>query len=138
MQRIDEGLPLPALARKGDAGLDLYARFPGRLTPGGRMVVPTGIAVAIPGGFVGLLTPRSGLAVRHGIGIVNTPGVIDSGYRGEIHVVLVNLGQDDWSYERGDRVAQLVIVPLAVHEIVEVDELPESERGERGFGSTGA
>jgi len=100
-------------------------------------MVPTGIAVAIPPGHVGLVAPRSGLAVRHGISVVNGPGVIDSGYRGELHVVLVNLGREPWVYERGDRVGQLVVVPYAPQEWLEVDELPPSDRGPEGFGSTG-
>jgi dUTP pyrophosphatase len=135
--RLDPLLPLPAHARAGDAGVDLHAREAGVLEPGERAMVPTGIAVAIPPGHVGLVAPRSGLAVRHGISVVNGPGVIDSGYRGELHVVLVNLGREPWVYERGDRVGQLVVVPYAPQEWHEVDELPASDRGPEGFGSTG-
>ena len=135
--RLDPLLPLPGHARHGDAGVDLYARVGGRLEPGERAMVATGVAVAIPEGCVGLVAPRSGLAARHGISVVNGPGVIDAGFRGEIHVILVNLGDERWAYERGDRVGQLVVVAFAPQEWVEVDELPESHRGEGGFGSTG-
>jgi len=100
--------------------------------------VPTGMAVAIPEGHAGLVVPRSGLASRHGIGVVNAPGLIDSGYRGEIAVILVNHGSDPVEVERGDRIAQLVVIPVVTQEFVEVDELPSSTRGEDGFGSTGA
>ena len=99
--------------------------------------MPTGIAVSIPDGFAGLVVPRSGLASRHGISVVNGPGLIDSGYRGEIHAILINLGQEPFTIERGDRIAQLVVVPVAEPEYRVVDELPESKRGSDGFGSTG-
>jgi len=118
--------------------VDLHARTPARLDPGERAVVPTGIAVAIPMGFAGLVTPRSGLAARHGISVVNGPGLIDAGYRGEIKVVLVNLSSEPFTIDRGDRIAQLVVVPVAIQEFVVVDELPDSGRGSGGFGSTGA
>ncbi len=108
------------------------------LAPGARQAVPTGVAVAIPEGYAGLVTPRSGLALRHGIGVVNGPGLVDSGYRGEIKVLLVNHGPEIVRLARGDRIAQLVVVPVALQEYSEVDELPESGRGAGGFGSTGA
>jgi dUTP pyrophosphatase len=99
--------------------------------------VPTGLAVAIPDGHAGLVVPRSGLAARHGIGVANGPGLIDAGYRGELKVILINHGQEPVSFERGERIAQLVVVPVLVGEVVEVDELPATDRGAGGFGSTG-
>ncbi len=138
VKRLDPELPLPSHARSGDAGVDLFARDGGVLGPGERGHVPTGIAVAIPEGFVGLITPRSGLATRHGISLVNSPGVLDSGFRGEIHVVVINQGSEGFTYRRGDRIAQLVVVPFVTQELVVVDELPDSGRGDGGFGSTGS
>ena len=138
LQRLDDGLPIPAHAHPGDGGVDLYAREPARLDAGERAVVPTGIAVAIPDGFAGLVTPRSGLAARNGISVVNGPGLVDSGYRGEIKVVLVNLSGEPFGIERGDRIAQFVVIPVSVQEFIPVDELPDSTRGSGGFGSTGA
>jgi dUTP pyrophosphatase len=135
--RLDPALPIPVAAHTGDAGVDLCARTDVTLAPGERSLVPTGLAVAIPDGYVGLVTPRSGLAVRHGIGVVNAPGVIDSGYRGEIQVILVNHGQQPVTLGRGDRIAQLVVVAHGAPEMTEVDTLPGSERGEGGFGSSG-
>jgi dUTP pyrophosphatase len=137
VRRLDAGLPLPNRARPGDAGVDLYAATPVTLAPGERATVGTGVAVAIPEGHAGLVTPRSGLADRHGLGVVNAPGVVDSGYRGEIRVILVNHGSAPVSLSRGDRIAQLVVVPVAAGDLVEVTELPDSERGAGGFGSTG-
>ena len=137
VQRIDADLPLPAHATAGDAGVDLFARRGGRLQPGERDMVPTGIAVAIPDGYVGLVCPRSGLAVRSGVSLVNGPGVIDSGYRGELHAVVVNLGDEPFEFARGDRIAQLVVVPFVTQELTEVSALPETQRGTGGFGSTG-
>lgn len=131
-------MPVPAYQHDGDAGLDLCSTANVMVPPGERKVVGTGIAVVIPEGFVGLTTPRSGLAAQHGLSIVNTPGVIDSGYRGEIKLILVNHDPSaSVRISRGDRVAQLLVVPVEVVEIVEVDELPDSERGQGGFGSTG-
>jgi len=138
LQRLDEGLPVPAHAHPGDGGVDLYARNPATLGAGERSVVPTGIAVAIPDGYAGLIVPRSGLAARHGISVVNGPGLVDAGYRGEIKVVLVNLSTEVFSIERGDRIAQLAVVPVEVQEFVIVDELPSTRRGSGGFGSTGS
>ena len=138
LERLDPGLPVPGHAHPGDAGADLHAAASVHLAPGGRAAVATGVAVAIPAGHAGLVVPRSGLARRHGIGVVNAPGLIDSGYRGEIVVLLVNHGAEPVDIARGDRIAQLVVIPVAVQEFVEVDELPASARGEGGFGSTGA
>ena len=138
LKRLDSDLPVPAHAVTGDAGVDLYAAEEAILEPGERSIVPTGVAVAIPTGYAGLVTPRSGLAARSGISIVNSPGVVDSGYRGEIKVILVNLGSKAVQIERGDRIAQLVVVAVHDQEWVEVDELPVSERGVGGFGSTGS
>lgn len=136
-KRLDTELPGPGRAHAGDAGVDLRARISVVLAPGERALVPTGIAVAIPDGYAGLVVPRSGLAVRAGIGVVNAPGLIDAGYRGEVGVVLINHGGDPVEIERGERIAQLVVVPVVVGEFVEVDELPASARGAGGFGSTG-
>lgn len=138
IQLLDDGLPVPQSAHPGDAGVDLGARTAATLEPGGRAAIPTGVAVAIPDGHAGLVVPRSGLAARHGISVVNGPGLIDSGYRGEIQVVLVNLGAEPFVIERGDRIAQLVVVPVVEPAFRVVDELPESRRGADGFGSTGA
>ena len=138
LQRLDEGLPVPAHAHPGDGGVDLYAREAEELEPGERAVVATGIALAIPDGYAGLVTPRSGLAARHGISVVNGPGLVDGGYRGEIKVILVNLSDVTFLIERGDRIAQLVVVPIAVQEFVVVDDLEATTRGSGGFGSTGS
>lgn len=138
VKRLDPDLPLPSHARAGDAGVDLYAREGGALQPGERALVATGIAVAVPEGYVGLISPRSGLAVRHGISLVNSPGILDAGYRGEIHAVMINEGAEPFSYERGDRIAQLVVVPFATQVYEVVDELPHTDRGAGGFGSTGS
>lgn len=138
IKRLDPGLPLPAYQREGDAGLDLHSAADVTIGPGERTVVGTGITVAIPSGYVGLTTPRSGLAATAGLSIVNTPGVVDSGYRGEIKLILVNLDlSEKIEIRRGERVAQLLVVPVAVAEVIEVDELPSTERGEGGLGSTG-
>jgi dUTP pyrophosphatase len=130
-------LPLPARARPDDAGLDLYAAETTTIEPGGRALVPTGIALAIPTGYAGLVLPRSGLALRHGLTLLNTPGLIDAGYRGEVKVLLVNHDRAAVTVARGDRIAQLVIQRVEPAELVEVDELPPTDRGAGGFGSTG-
>lgn len=127
---------VPRQAYEGDAGLDLAACEAAALAPGERAVVPTGLAIEIPDGYAGFVQPRSGLAARHGIGIVNSPGLIDSGYRGEIRVVLLNTGREPFTVEAGMRIAQLVIAPVASVRLIEVDELAVSERGARGFGSS--
>jgi dUTP pyrophosphatase len=138
IRRLDADLPLPAYQNAGDAGLDLYSATDVTIEPGERTVIGTGIAVAIPEGFVGLVSPRSGLAVNHGLSMVNTPGVVDSGYRGEVKLVLINHDRaQPIEIARGERVAQLVIVPVAAVTVSECDELPPSERGTGGFGSTG-
>jgi dUTP pyrophosphatase len=137
--RLDADLPLPAYSKPGDAGADLVARTGVTLAPGGgRAVVPTGIALAIPVGYAGFVQPRSGLAMRHGVTCLNTPGLIDSGYRDELAVLLVNTDPDTpYEVQRGDRIAQLVIQRVETAAFVEVTELPPSERGLGGFGSTG-
>ncbi|MCY3662889.1 MAG: dUTP diphosphatase [bacterium] len=139
VQRLEGDLPLPAYARPGDAGLDLRAAADAELSArGGRALVPTGLAVAIPEGFAGFVQPRSGLARDHGVTCLNTPGLIDSGYRGELKVLLVNTDPTEpFTVRRGERIAQLVIQPVATAALVEVDELPPSARGSGGFGSTG-
>lgn len=138
IQLLDPEMELPSYAKPGDAGLDLRSRVEMKLEPGMRALVPTGIAVAIPAGYVGLVHPRSGLAIKSGISMVNTPGTIDSGYRGEISVILINHDREEtFEIKRGDRIAQLVIQQVEVAELVAVKELPPSERGEGGFGSSG-
>jgi dUTP pyrophosphatase len=137
IQRLREEAVLPERAYAGDAGLDLAACERHELAPGARAVVGTGLAVAIPDGFAGFVQPRSGLAARHGLSVVNAPGLIDSGYRGEIRVVLLNTDRDDvFVVEPGMRIAQLVVLPVPEIELAEVDELPETQRGVRGFGSS--
>ncbi len=135
--KLDPELPTPRHSHEGDGGVDLYARIDFRLDPGRRELIPTGVAVAVPAGFAGLVVPRSGLADRHGFGVVNGPGLIDSGYRGEVKVILINHGDETVEVARGERIAQLVVVAVAVQDWVEVDELPDSSRGDGGFGSTG-
>jgi dUTP pyrophosphatase len=137
--RLDPELPLPSYARPGDAGADLVARADHVLAPGGgRALIPTGIAVALPEGYAGFVLPRSGLALRHGVTCLNTPGLIDSGYRDELKVLLVNTDpHDEYHVERGDRIAQLVIQPVEQATFEAVDELPASERGVGGFGHSG-
>jgi dUTP pyrophosphatase len=138
VHRLRPDAHVPRQAYDGDAGLDLAACDYVVLEPGERAVVPSGLAVEIPEGFAGFVQPRSGLAARHGIGIVNSPGLIDSGYRGEIRVVLLNTSRESFTVEPGMRIAQLVILPVAAVRLVEVDELATSERGSRGFGSSSA
>ena len=139
VRRLREGAVLPERAYPGDAGLDLVACEPCELGPGERAVVATGLAVAIPEGYAGFVQPRSGLARRHGITLVNTPGLIDSGYRGEIQVTVLNTDREHpFTVEPGMRIAQLVILPVPEVELVEVHELPATDRGTAGFGSSGA
>ena len=136
--RLDPGLPLPAYAHPGDAGADLYAREDVTLAAGERRLVPTGIALALPEGYVALVHPRSGLAHRTGLSIVNAPGTIDAGYRGEVQVCLVNLDPAaPIELKRGDRIAQLVVQRFETAGFVEVEALPGSSRGTGGYGSTG-
>jgi len=137
--RLDERARLPTRAHDGDAGLDLYALEAAVLAPGERASVPTGIAVEIPPGQAGLVLPRSGLAARHGISVVNAPGLIDSGYRGEVRVLLLNTDREHpFELGAGDRIAQLVLVKVELPTLVEVDALSDSERGAGGFGSSGS
>jgi dUTP pyrophosphatase len=139
VRRVRAEALLPERAYAGDAGLDLAACERVELAPGERGVVPTGLAVAVPEGYAGFVQPRSGLAARRGIAVVNSPGLIDAGYRGEIQVVLLNTDRDEtFVAEPGERIAQLVILPIPEVELREVVELPESERGPRGFGSSRA
>ena len=138
VQRLDRGLPLPARAHPGDAGVDLCATADVTLGPGERAVVPTGMAVALPDGYAAFVHPRSGLAARHGVTIVNAPGTVDAGYRGEIKVTLLNTDRaEPVRFGRGDRIAQLVILRVALPVFHEVASLPGSARGDGGFGSTG-
>ncbi|MFT5202531.1 MAG: dUTP pyrophosphatase [Candidatus Aldehydirespiratoraceae bacterium] len=137
--RLDPDLPLPGYAKAGDAGIDLRAREAVTLPPaGGRALVPTGIAIALPDGYAGFVQPRSGLAVKHGVTVLNTPGLVDSGYRGELKVCLINLDPTTpFEIERGERIAQLVVQAVAPVDFVEVAVLDDTERGETGFGSSG-
>ena len=138
VKRLRADAVLPSRAYPGDAGLDLTAAEGVTIPPGGRAVVPTGVAVAIPEGHAGLVLPRSGLAARHGLGKVNSPGLIDAGYRGEVLVILLNTDRETaFVVEPGMRIAQLVVVELPILEVVEVDELPDSARGSGGLGSSG-
>ena len=138
IKRLDKDLELPVYAKPGDAGLDLRSAIDADIEPGCRKLIPTGIALGIPAGFAGFIQPRSGLALKQGMTIVNTPGLIDSGYRGEIGVVALNTDLKETIHiKRGDRVAQLVIQAVPVVEVVEVQELDLTERSETGFGSSG-
>ena len=138
VQRLDDEVPLPSYAHPGDAGADLTTTVDVRLEPGERAMVPTGIAVALPEGYVALVHPRSGLAARFGLSIVNAPGTVDAGYRGEIKVMLVNLDpRTPVELRRGDRIAQLVIQQVEHARFVAVERLPDSARGDGGYGSTG-
>jgi dUTP pyrophosphatase len=135
--QLDPDLPLPTYSHPGDAGADLVARVETTLAPGERALIPTGIALALPAGQVALIHPRSGLAVRHGIGMVNAPGVVDAGYRGELQVLLINHGMEPVTIARGDRIAQMLIQRVERATFHVVEQLPGSHRGDGGFGSTG-
>jgi len=138
IKRLDESVPLPSYAKAGDAGADLATRIDFTIQPGERMLVPTGISIALPTGYVALVHPRSGLAIKHGISMVNTPGTVDAGYRGELQVILINHDlTQPVSFKKGDRIAQLVIQKVERAQFVEVESLPGSERSADGFGSTG-
>jgi dUTP pyrophosphatase len=137
VRRLDPDLPLPSYAHPGDAGLDLYAADTTVLQSGERALIPCGVAIAIPEGFVGLVHPRSGLAVDHGLTVLNAPGTIDAGYRGEVKVLLINLGQDTAEVRHGQRIAQLVLMRVGTVDVREVDRLDVTARGSGGFGSTG-
>jgi dUTP pyrophosphatase len=139
IRRLDADLPLPSYARAGDAGLDLLASVDATLEPGERAAVPTGIAIEIPEGFAGFVHARSGRALREGLALANAPGLIDSGYRGEVKVIVVNLDPHEPIHiKRGEKIAQLVVQPVASSILIESEELATTERGEGGFGSTGA
>jgi dUTP pyrophosphatase len=138
VKRLDQGIPLPSYAHDGDAGLDLLSSEDVTLSPGERVLIGTGIAVAIPEGYAGFVQPRSGLALRHGLTFVNSPGLIDSHYRGEIRVIALNVDAvQPIEIRRGDKIAQLVVQPVARCVLVEAEELNPTARGEGGFGSTG-
>lgn len=136
--RLDPELALPRYAKPGDAGADIVSRIDITLTPGERALVPTGIAIALPDGYVALVHPRSGLAIKHGVTMVNSPGTVDAAYRGELQIILINHDPTEAvSFKRGDRIAQIVIQKVEHAEFIEVSELPGSGRGSGGFGSTG-
>jgi dUTP pyrophosphatase len=139
IKRLDSSVPLPSYAKGGDAGADLTTRIDFTLAPGERQLVPTGIAIALPDGYVALVHPRSGLAIKAGITLVNAPGTVDAGYRGEISCILINHDRfESISFKRGDRIAQLVIQKVERADFIELSELPGSGRGSGGFGSTGS
>ena len=136
--RLDESVPMPTYAKPGDAGADLTARVDVTLQPGERALVPTGISIALPNGYVALVHPRSGLAIKHGVTMVNAPGTVDAGFRGELQVILINHDpKEAISFKKGDRIAQLVIQQVERADFIEVQSLPGSNRGAGGFGSTG-
>ena len=138
VRRLDVGATLPTRAHESDAGLDLYALEEAELAPGARAQIRTGIALEVPPGHAGLVLPRSGLAARHGIALVNAPGLIDSGYRGELQVLLLNTDRERaYRVSAGDRIAQLVVIAVSTPAVLEVEDLPESSRGAGGFGSSG-
>ena len=139
IKRLDPNVELPAYAYTGDAGLDLRANTDAVIPPHGRALIPTGIAIALPDGYAGFVQPRSGMALKRGLSIANTPGLIDAHYRGELKIIVVNLDpKQPITIERGERIAQLVIQEVPIVELVEVDELDETDRGSGGFGSSGA
>ena len=139
IKRLDPTVPLPSYAKAGDAGADLATRIDFTINPGERMLLPTGISIALPNGYVALVHPRSGLAIKHGISMVNTPGTVDAGYRGELQVILINHDlTQPVSFKKGDRIAQLVIQKVERADFVEVSDIPGSDRAAGGFGSTGS
>ena len=138
IKRLDPGVPLPKYSKGGDAGADIVTRVDLTLEPGERALAPTGIAIALPSGYAAFAHPRSGLAIKHGVSMVNTPGTIDAGFRGELQIILINLDpRESISFKRGDRIAQLVFQKVEHADFVEVEELPGSGRSNGGFGSTG-
>ena len=138
IKRLDEGVPLPTYAKGGDAGADLVTRIDVSIAPGQRALIPTGISIALPDGYAAFVHPRSGLAIKHGVSMVNAPGTVDAGFRGELQVILINHDQHEAVvFSRGDRIAQLVIQKVERADFIEVKELPGSGRGTDGFGSTG-
>ena len=138
LKKLDRTLTIPKQAHDGDAGYDLISAIDATIRPGERLLVPTGIALQIPSGYGGFVQPRSGLAIKQGIGLVNSPGLIDSSYRGEIKVIMINLDKKkEFSIKRGDKIAQLVVQKVIEFQFEEVDELDDSDRGAGGFGSSG-
>lgn len=137
ISRLDPDLPIPCYAHPGDAGVDLHARTDMLLAPGQRALVPTGVAIALPDGYAAFVHPRSGLAARHGITVLNAPGTVDAGYRGEILVNLLNTDAQSFTIGRGDRIAQLIVQAVSVADFVEVRSLPGSHRGDNGHGASG-
>jgi dUTP pyrophosphatase len=138
IERLDKDLPLPKYAKPGDAGFDIYASVDAVIKAGMRALIPTGLSLALPPGYVALVHPRSGLAIKHGISMVNAPGTVDAGFRGELQIILINTDlRNDFEIHRGDRIAQIVIQEVAQAKFVEVERLPGSTRGDGGFGSTG-
>jgi len=136
--RLDDSIPLPAYGRPGDAGADICTRIDVTIEPGERALVPTGLSIALPQGFAAFVHPRSGLSIKHGVSMVNTPGTVDAAYRGELQIILINHDlREAISFVKGDRIAQLVIQRVEHATFVEVDSLPGTERGAGGFGSTG-
>jgi dUTP pyrophosphatase len=136
--RLDKDLPIPQYAQAGDAGADVHSRIDIAIAPGERALVPTGISIALPDGYAAFAHPRSGLAIKHGVGMVNAPGTIDAGFRGELQIILINHDlRETFTIKRGDRIAQLVIQKVERADFIEVEELPGSDRGTDGFGSTG-
>jgi len=135
--KVDDDAVLPSYAHEGDAGMDLYSNEDVTLLPGERALVGTGIRIALPNGFEAQVRPKSGLAAKHGITVLNTPGTIDAGYRGEVKVILINLGKEPYEVKKGKKIAQMVIKRVEKAELEVVDELPSSHRNEGGFGSTG-
>lgn len=138
VKRLDPGVPLPRYGKAGDAGADIATRIDFTIAPGERLLVPTGLSIALPFGYAAFVHPRSGLAIKHGVSMVNTPGTVDAGYRGELQVILINHDlHEAISFKKGDRIAQLVIQRVESAAFIEVGELPGSERAAGGFGSTG-
>jgi len=138
VKRLDPSIPLPAYGKAGDAGADITTRVDITIPPGERLLVPTGLSIALPFGYAAFVHPRSGLAIKHGVSMVNTPGTVDAGYRGELQVILINHDpREAISFKKGDRIAQLVIQRVEAAAFIEVDQLPGSERAQGGFGSTG-
>lgn len=136
--RLDDSIPLPRYAKAGDAGADLCTRIDFTIEPGERALIPTGISIALPDGYAAFVHPRSGLAIKHGISMVNTPGTVDAAYRGELQVILINHDlREAISFKKGDRIAQLVIQRVERADFIEVESLPGTDRGAGGFGSTG-
>jgi len=136
--RLDESVPVPRYAKPGDAGADICTRIDLTIEPGERVLAPTGLSIALPNGYAAFVHPRSGLAIKHGVSMVNTPGTVDAGYRGELQIILINHDlREAISFKKGDRIAQLVIQKVERAEFVEVETLPGTDRGSGGFGSTG-